>query len=141
LENLFLSTEDPPLACKQGFGSWVRTYMKQQLHLFVKPNRIEPNRTVAEADRPRLSRQAREILSLLRQGPIRTSELAAIGRQYNARLREVRDFLRPDGQTVDMIERDPGGNNRYAIRPFHGSWYEAELMKKQVKFSTEGVVI
>jgi hypothetical protein len=106
---------------------------EKQLNLFAEPNRIKLNRSVPEADRPRLSRQARQILDLLRRRSIRTNELATIGRQYNARLKEVRDYLRPDGLTVDMVEKHSRGNNRYAIRSFHGSHYESELMSRQIK--------
>jgi len=90
---------------------------------------MKVNRTVEEKDRPRLSRQAQEIYEALQRGPMRTSQLVQLAVQYNARLKEVRDYLRADGLTVDCVFGD-AGNNLYEIRPFAGSRYQHELLKK-----------
>ena len=41
--------------------------------------------------------------------------------------------LREFGQTVDLTAKGKDGNNRFELRPFTGSRYEAELMKRQSK--------
>lgn len=75
---------------------------------------IPPNRSVKLEDRLRLSRQAKAIYELLQAGPVKTSELAAIGLQYNARLSEVRHFLVKQGKFIDVIEGE-NGENMYEI--------------------------
>lgn len=88
---------------------------------------------------PRLKRQAEAILTALRRGPLWTNDLRAMVAQYNARLKELRDFLRSQGQTIDMTAKGKDGNNKYELRPFAGSRYQAELMARQQKiFSHEG---
>jgi hypothetical protein len=113
---------------------------QSQLHLFVKqyPKPFEVNRSVAESDRPRLCRQALVIYRRLQAGSITTDELSRLAAQYNARLKEIRNWLRPQGLTVDIAFHSDTGNNHYEIRPFHGSRYEAELMSRQRKMIKEG---
>jgi len=94
---------------------------------------LKPNPSVEKEDEIRLSRQAAEIYNLFTLGPVRTGELAAIACQYNARINEIRKYLRPKGKTVDMTEKDPGGNNKYEIVDFHGSNYQQTLMKRGMK--------
>lgn len=76
--------------------------------------RIQPNRSVEPRDKPRLSRQAKKILKRLEVGPATTSELAAIGLQYNARVSEIRHVIVKDGLMVDEIPGE-GGENGYCI--------------------------
>lgn len=78
----------------------------------------------------RLKKQAKVIYNRLITGPVWTSELITIARQYNARLNEIRKVLREFGLTVDIIGSKPNGDNRYAIRPLYGSKYQAKLMKR-----------
>ena len=59
-----------------------------QLDLF--PPRLTLNRSVAPADRRRLSRHQRLILARLRDGPATGDELHPIARRYGARLEELR---------------------------------------------------
>jgi hypothetical protein len=115
--------------------------MNSQGHLFVKPNQIELNRTVEPADRPRLGMQAMKIYERLKWGPVTTSELSKMAAQYGARIKEIREMLAASGLTVDMVKRDPAGNNLYKIRPFHGSNYERELMARQIKHRKKGTMV
>ena len=62
--------------------------MLTQLSLFVP--RVSLNRSVAPADRRRLSRHQRLILARLRDGPATGDELHPIARRYGARLEELR---------------------------------------------------
>lgn len=72
------------------------------------------NPSVRDVDQLRLSRQAEKIYELLQRGPVKTSELAAIGLQYNARLNELRHALVKVGLMVDQQEGQ-GGENEYTI--------------------------
>ena len=89
------------------------------------------NPSVIASEAARLSRQAIEILDLLRTAwrdrrLVRTSELRALAGQYNARLFEVRRALVKRGFCVDLIERDTEtGNNGYAIVPVEKSTFYA----------------
>ena len=91
------------------------------------------NPSVARADQKRLKHQADVILDRLKAGPVWTSELVSIARQYNARIKEVREMLAERGMTVDCTFRGKDGNNRYELRPIAGSKYQAELMARQAK--------
>lgn len=72
------------------------------------------NPSVKSKDTLRLSRQAEKIYHLLQRGPVKTSELAAIGYQYGARVSEIRHSLVKIGLMVDEIEGS-GGQNEYRI--------------------------
>lgn len=89
------------------------------------------NPTVPAEAAPRLKHQAKAILEALNRGPLWTNDLNRIARQYNARIKELRDHLRPQGLTIDMTARGADGNNRYEIKPLVGSHYQAEQMRKQ----------
>lgn len=88
------------------------------------------NRTVPDADCRRLKRQAVEIYEALAAGPKWTFELLRIACQYNARIKELRDWLAEFGLTIDCIEHDSGGNNLYKITDLHGSNYQQMQMAK-----------
>jgi len=81
----------------------------------------------------RLKHQAKIILAELKKGPVTTNQLRSMAGQYNARIKELRVYLREFGQTIDMTQRDPGGNNKFEIRPFAGSRYQAELLRRSAK--------
>ena len=96
--------------------------------LFDKP--IAPpdaalNVTVVDGDRLRLGRQSRAIYEALRAGPVDVHWLKGIAAQYNARLHELRAWLRPTGWTVDLIEQRDDGNNLYKLVPYAGSREQA----------------
>jgi len=74
---------------------------------------------------------------MLRAGPVWTNELSAIAKQYNARINEIRKILLDEGKTVDITAKGKHGNNRYEIRPFHGSKYQKYLMAKQANKTTK----
>jgi len=102
--------------------------------------RFYVNRTVGQSENPGQRqkqitikrKQAKNIFAELKKGSLTTSQLREMAAQYNARIKELRDWLRQFGQTIDRIPVK-GGNNRYILRAFAGSRYQAELMKKQVK--------
>ena len=73
------------------------------------------NPSVNAQDEIRLSNQAYAILRLLQKGPVTTSQLAEVACQYNARIFEVRQALRPLGLDVKLTQRNPNGNNVYEI--------------------------
>jgi hypothetical protein len=92
---------------------------------------IRPNASAPLEIAPRLKHQAAAILAALKRGPLWTNDLGRIAKQYNARIKELRDHLRPQGLTIDMTAKGKDGNNRYELRPFAGSRYEAELERKR----------
>lgn len=94
------------------------------------PSAIVVNPSVPAADTARLTRQAIAVYRRLIEGPVTTGELSNLAAQYNARIKELRDWLRPAGWTVDKIRSQTQANNTYAIRPFAGSKYQAMLMRK-----------
>ena len=104
--------------------------------------RVVPNPSAPVEIRPRLKRQAEAIYAALKRGPLWTNDLRSMVAQYNARIKELRAWLRASGMTIDMTARGKDGNNRYEIKPFAGSRYQAELMQRQRKTiapeSTEG---
>ncbi len=64
---------------------------------------IAPNVSVEEADASRLMTQAEKILARLQRGDkVPTGELAAIARQYNARIFE----LRKAGYSIELVDRN-----------------------------------
>ena len=99
--------------------------------------RITPNVSAPVEIRPRLKRQAEAIYAALKRGPLWTNDLRAMVAQYNARIKEIRKFLMPQGVTIDMTAKGKDGNNRYELRPFAGSRYQAELMARQKHKATE----
>lgn len=72
------------------------------------------NPSVKGKDELRLSRQAGKIYVLLQRGPVKTSQLAEIGLQYNARVNEIRHAIVKLGLMVDVVEGS-GGENQYEI--------------------------
>lgn len=72
------------------------------------------NPSVRDADQLRLSRQAERIYALLQSGPVRTSQLAALSLQYNARINEIRHALFKIGLMIDQRDGQ-GGENEYTI--------------------------
>lgn len=96
---------------------------------------VTPNPSAPVEIRPRLKRQAEAIYAALKRGPLWTNDLRSMVAQYNARIRELRIYLMKSGQTVDMTAKCKNGNNRYELRSFAGSRYEAELMARQKKRS------
>lgn len=56
----------------------------------------------AAAEIPRLSRQCRRILDLLRRGPASNRELAALSLKYTGRISE----LRQAGYQIEVIQHD-----------------------------------
>jgi len=93
-------------------------------------NELTLNPSVPEEDERRLSRQAIRIFYELKKGPVWTNRLVAIGRQYNARIYEIRQWLAKYGLTIDKTGRDVQGNYRYELAELAGSKY-AETMKKK----------
>lgn len=88
--------------------------MSQQLKLpgllkgdsFADP-RLNPK------EKPRLSRQCELILSRLREGPAKNTELVAIALKYTGRISDIRKA----GYVVEVIERDyETGITLYALR-------------------------
>ena len=75
------------------------------------------NSSVLEKDAKRLSRQTRQIFDRMNNRnlpPISTGELSDIAKQYNARIYEIREMLRPHGFKIECIKAE-GGNNHYRI--------------------------
>jgi len=91
---------------------------------------LRVNRTVPDAETARLKKQAVAVYNRLREGPAWTFELLRIACQYNARIKELRDWLAGFGMTIDCIEHEQSGNNLYKITELHGSGYQASLMAK-----------
>jgi hypothetical protein len=94
---------------------------------------IQVNPSVPAAIAPRLKHQAQAIYAALKRGPLWTRDLRAMAAQYNARIRELREWLADSGMTIDVTAKGRDGNNRYELRPLAGSRYQAELMKRQSK--------
>jgi len=87
------------------------------------------NPSVREKDELRLSKQARAIYELLRRGPVRTSELATIGLQYNARINEVRHAVIKLGLMIDQQEGE-GGENQYRLVELQQSVFWRKVKQK-----------
>jgi hypothetical protein len=96
------------------------------------------NRTVGRSASPEEQKrqislkrqQSKNIYAALKKGPLTTNQLRSYAAQYNTRIKELRDWLRNSGMTIDCIPQK-GGNNIYKLCPFAGSRYQAELMRKQ----------
>jgi len=75
---------------------------------------IAPNRSVPEAAKPRITRQAREVLRLLESHErVSVQELAALAKQYNARIKELRDA----GYVITNIHQNKAtGESWYELR-------------------------
>ena len=79
-----------------------------------------------DADDARLSAQNQKIYGLLiTHGQISNVELAWISLDYRGRIRDIRRFLKPKGQTVKCIY-GKGGLNYYTIVKMKGKSGEAE---------------
>lgn len=96
---------------------------------------VTPNPSVPAEIGPRLKRQAQAIYAALKRGPLCTNDLRSMAAQYNARIRELREWLAESGMTIDVTAKGKDGNNRYELRAFAGSRYQAELMARQKKNS------
>lgn len=98
-------------------GAATKTKTKRQpLPLF---DRLAVNESVLSAEVDRLGGQAGKILKMLQAGAVTTSQMAAVARQYNARLSEVRRAIHPMGLDVKLIQRNTGtGDNVYELRPW-----------------------
>lgn len=90
---------------------------------------IPLNPSVEEKDELRLKNQAMEIYGLLQLGPITTSEAAAIAKQYNARINEIRHALVHKGLMIDEIEGE-GGENKYEIVNLETSTFWKKVREK-----------
>lgn len=75
---------------------------------------IEPNRSVPTAAVPRITRQAREILHLLEsKSRVSVEELSALAKQYNARIKELRDA----GYVITNVHQNKAtGESWYELR-------------------------
>jgi len=98
-----------------------------------KQDRPAVNITAPKADEKRLGRQALAIYNHLRAGPVWVSQMVLIARQYNSRIKEIRDWLSKEGLTIDLVDKKANGDTCYVIRPFYGSNYQRYLMKKNQK--------
>ena len=87
------------------------------------------NPSVRDADQLRLSRQAQRIYALLKSRPARTSQLAALSLQYNARLNELRHALAKVGLMIDQRDGQ-GGENEYTIVEIDRSTFWQRVKEK-----------
>lgn len=87
------------------------------------------NPSVKDRDQLRLSAQAGKILDLLERGPVKTSQLAEIGCQYQARLSEVRHALVKLGLMIDQRDGQ-GGENEYTIVELDRSTFWQRVKEK-----------
>jgi len=87
------------------------------------------NVSVKEKYALRLSRQAGKIYELLQRGPVKTSQLAAVGLQYNARLNEIRHALVKVGLMFDQQEGQDG-ENEYTIVELDRSGFWKRVKEK-----------
>jgi len=72
------------------------------------------NPSVRDEDIERLTEQARAVYDRLRRGAVLNTELSRLAMQYNARIYEIREMLKPYGLTVNR-ESLGDGINRYKI--------------------------
>jgi len=71
-----------------------------------------------EAEATRLQGQNAQILALLEKRPASNDELSRIARKYTGRLSEIRAWLKPQGKTIVIVDRNHGtGLVVYAIGP------------------------
>lgn len=87
------------------------------------------NSSVKREDKLRLTRQASKIYRSLQQGPMRTSELAAIACQYCARINELRHAIIKVGLMIDETKGE-GGENQYRIVPIEESTFWRKIINK-----------
>ena len=74
---------------------------------------ISLNSSVAPEEAPRLSKQCREILERLKQGPATNRELSLMALKYTSRLSD----LRASGYRIEVIERNhQSGLNVYELK-------------------------
>lgn len=93
------------------------------------------NPSVPAEDERRLSAQAVRVWQLFvdEQNDFRqvtTNQLRAEAAQYNARLNEIRTWLKDSGLTIDIVAKDLYGGYRYEVREFEGSKYQRLLRKR-----------
>lgn len=85
------------------------------------------NSSVTEADELRLSRQVRAMYRLFAEGRLVSNiALAQIGRQYGARLWELRRALVRIGFCIDLITKTRGGLCFYQMRQLSESRFFAD---------------
>lgn len=87
------------------------------------------NSSVEPQDVLRLSKQAMKIYELLQIGPVKTSDLALVSFQYNARVHEVRHALVKIGLMLDLKEGE-GGQNQYEIVSIEQSSFWKKVRKR-----------
>ncbi|MDD5501946.1 MAG: hypothetical protein PHH26_00595 [Candidatus Thermoplasmatota archaeon] len=97
--------------------------------MLLNPSVLNPE------DEARLSAQALQIYRLFKiaermRQVLTTSDLAQIGRQYNARINEVRHALVKVGLMIDE-SRGKGGNNYYRVVPLEQSTFWSEKVVKK----------
>lgn len=80
--------------------------------LSAKPSLPVSDPSAPAAERPRLTRQAREVLARLQAGPATRRQLGEIALNVTARVSD----LRRCGYAVDVIERHDDGLTIYALR-------------------------
>lgn len=88
------------------------------------------NPSVKGKDELRLSQQARRIYDLLQRGPVKTSQLAEIGLQYNARLSEVRHAIVGLGLMIDQCGEGESGENQYQLVELEQSTFWKKVKEK-----------
>ena len=91
------------------------------------------NLSVKKDDVSRLGRQSRAIYEQLRRGPMNVQGLKTIAAQYNARINELRKWLRNFGWTIDLSERRSDGNNLYKLVPWDGSKEQARQLQRAIR--------
>lgn len=87
------------------------------------------NSSVETEDELRLSKQATKIYGLLKVGPVKTSELAAVSLQYNARLHELRRALLEVGLMIDKQDGE-NGENEYTLVELSQSTFWQRIQEK-----------
>lgn len=93
------------------------------------------NPSVKPEDETRLSQQAIRVWQLFCDGrntyrPVWTSALRAVAAQYNARINEIRTWLRTYGLTIDNTGTNGNGDHEYRVREFEGSNYQKVLRRR-----------
>ena len=74
---------------------------------------ISLNNSVAPEEAPRLSKQCREILERLKQGPATNRDLAGLSLKYTSRVSD----LRAAGFKIEVVERNhQSGLNVYELK-------------------------
>lgn len=102
---------------------------------------VNPSVPPSRSEENRLSAQSAKILALFRSrfpnGTVTTLEMAAISRQYNVRLWEIRRYLVRRGFCIDCIRRGPHGNHFYRVLPQARSKF---FRKHRAQFALEGLI-